>query len=315
VLARAPSKLILLGEHSVVYGHPAVAVPLRSPMAEAEAVRAEGPVRVDLEDLCLSWTVGKKPEGRELEAAARIVELAGVPRTGWRLSVRSKIPLGCGMGSGAAVATAAFRAIFGCFGIACAPDRLSGLVYEVERLHHGSPSGIDNTVVAMERPVLFTKGKPPVFLSLPEEPCRLVVGYTGIRHRTAEVVADVARSRSSDPASFDAMFSEMGAVARQGAQALRKGDLRELGGLMDRNQGLLARIGVSSPELDRLIAAARSAGALGAKLSGAGRGGCMVALADGPELAGRLRAALEAAGAAMAMESEALEAEHGEKTA
>ena len=219
------------------------------------------------------------------------------------------------MGSGAAVATAAFRAVFGCFGVACPPDKLSALVYEVERLHHGSPSGIDNTVIALERPVLFTKGEPPVFLDLPKDPCRLVVGYTGIRHRTAEVVADVARSRAADPASYDAAFREMGAIAREGARALEKGELRELGRLMDLNQGLLARIQVSSPELERLVAAARAAGALGAKLSGAGRGGCMAALADGPELARRLRTALKEAGASLAMDSGVLEAEHDEKTA
>jgi mevalonate kinase len=195
------------------------------------------------------------------------------------------------------VATAAFKAIFRYFRVRHTAQVLSEMVYEIEKLHHGTPSGIDNTVIATGRPILFRKGETARFLSAPRSRGFLVVGHTGSRHRTSEIVAEVARARGTDPLRYDAIFRDIGRLTGPGAEAFQAGRWSELGRLMDRNQELLESLGVSSPELDALIRAARSAGVLGAKLSGAGRGGCMAALTDDPAGAQRAERALKAAGA------------------
>lgn len=310
---RAPSKLILLGEHSVVYGQPAIAVPLRDPGAEAAVSRTDpsSPIELDLRDFGIRWTVGLKPVAEEIPPFAELIRLAttslaGVPDRGWTLSIRSEVPIGCGLGSGAAVSAAAFKALAAEFKVPLPPQRLSDLVHRIEKIHHGRPSGIDNTVVATARPVLFRKGRAPEFLSPPPRPLTLVIGYTGMRHKTSEVVADVAAAHAAEPERYDALFAEIGDISERGAKAFSGGAFEELGRLMDRNQTLLEEMGVSSPELERLVAAARDAGALGAKLSGAGRGGCIAALARDPDSAQRLRESLLTSGAQLAVVTEAL---------
>lgn len=304
---KAPSKLILLGEHSVVYGQPAIAVPLRRPSAEALAHKTSSgsPAVLCLRDFDLDWSPGEDDSAPEIRPFAELLKAlrarhSEIPEKGWKLEVRSDIPIGCGLGSGAAVSVAAVGALCACHGLGCGRRAASELAYEAEKVHHGTPSGVDNTVIAMGRPVLFKKGSEPELVDPPRAPVHLVVGYTGRRHKTSEVVSDVAKAREADAPKYDAIFSEMGRIARDGLSAFRLGRFPDLGRLMDCNQGLLELIGVSSPELKKLITAARAAGALGAKLSGAGRGGCMAALAADGESARRIRGALEAAGASKA---------------
>ncbi|MDD5628512.1 MAG: mevalonate kinase [Elusimicrobia bacterium] len=303
--ADASSKLILLGEHAVVYGKTALAVPLLKPRASARVVPAPAgrPAGVDLKDLEVRWDGDARDVPPAAAPFARLIALAverfpAVPACGWELVVRSRIPSGCGLGSGAATAAAALRAVCARFAVSCAPALLSELVYEVEKLHHGTPSGIDNTVIAMGRPILYARGAAPRFLTRPAAPCFLVVGHTGRSHRTSEVVADVARARGLNPVRHDAIFDAIGRLSGPGAEAFQAARWIDLGQLMDRNQELLKDLGVSSAELDALVGAARRAGALGAKLSGAGRGGCMAALAADAVSGQRVEKALKAAGAA-----------------
>jgi len=303
--AEAASKLNLLGEHAVVYGETALAVPLKRPRAQATVSQASPSrsVAVELEDYEVRWDGDARAVPPEATPFARIIQATVgrfpvVPAQGWKLSVRSQIPSGCGLGSGTAVTAAAFRAIFRYFRVPHTAQDLCELVYEIEKLHHGTPSGIDNTVIALGRPILFRRGEPARFLAAPRARCFLVVGHTGRRHRTSEIVAEVARACGAHPARYDAIFRDIGRLSGPGAEAFQAGRWSELGRLMDRNQELLENLGVSSPELGALVAAARSAGVLGAKLSGAGRGGCMAALADDPAIAKRAERALKAAGAA-----------------
>lgn len=299
----ACGKAILLGEHAVVYGRPAIAVPVpaRRAVAEVRAAPAGSGIVVVASELQARYLLGASDvdeHGRFLLAAvegALAATGAGSAGTDLEVHVRSSIPMARGMGSGAAVSAAIARAIAAHRGITLSRERLSELVFATERLLHGTPSGIDNTVVAYEAPVWFRRGQEAEVLAV-AKPLTLVIGDTGIPSRTHESVAWVRRRWEADPASLEAVFDAIGEAVERGREALLRGDVGELGALMDRNQALLEQLGVSDPALENLILAARRAGALGAKLSGGGMGGCMLALAT-PDEAQRVQAALCAAGA------------------
>ncbi len=232
-----------------------------------------------------------------LAAAARLtLDRLAAEAPDAECTVRSTIPIAGGLGSGAAVATALVRALSAYLGRALSPDAVSEIVFEVEKIHHGTPSGIDNTVVAYEQPVLFARGRPIVRLSV-GAPLTLLVGDTGVPSSTKDAVEEVRRGWEREPKRYEALFDDVARVVEPACRAMGAGDVLTLGSLMDRNHALLVEIGVSSPELDSLVTAARAAGALGAKLAGAGRGGNMVALAT-TGIAGEVAGALSRSGAA-----------------
>jgi len=156
---------------------------------------------------------------------------------------------------------------------------ISNLVYEVEKLHHGTPSGIDNTVIVFECPVYFIKGQPIQKFQV-AQPFTVVIGNTGIASPTKIAVGDVREHWAADRDKYEGLFDQIGNIAQDAQEAIESGSNDQLGPLMDRNQELLRQIDVSSPELEKLIDAAKRAGASGAKLVGGGRGGNMIALVD-----------------------------------
>jgi mevalonate kinase len=208
------------------------------------------------------------------------------------------------MGSGAAIGTALVRALAAHAGQELPPFEIAALVYDSERRYHGTPSGIDNTVVAFERAIWFVRGAPPTGEAARSAieplavgaPLALLVGDTGVRSATRLPVSAVREAWERQPERYEAVFDRVGELAYTARDALAMGDAPRLGTLLNANQALLEQIGVSSPELERLVAAARGAGALGAKLSGAGWGGVMIALVT-PETQGSVAAALREAGA------------------
>jgi len=223
------------------------------------------------------------------------------------VSVSSTIPIASGLGSGAAVSTAIVRALMQYAGVTPKEDEVSRLVYQTELIYHGTPSGIDNTVIAFQRPVYFVRGEPIELLEV-ARPFWLAVGNTGIASPTRAAVGDVRRRWEQDRDTYEARFDQVASIAAAARAALAEGRLQTLGSLMNENQQVLEAIGVSSPELDKLIAAARRSGALGAKLCGAGQGGNMVALCA-EERAEAVAAALQDAGAASVIVS-CVEATH-----
>jgi mevalonate kinase len=321
--ATAPAKLILCGEHAVVYGRPAIALPLAGIRARAEVVagRAGTGIVVVARDLRRRWRLRDDPNSPLSELIARVLaHLESAPDSSdsappptrapdLRITIRSTIPIASGMGSGAAVATALARAIAAHFGYSLPPAEVSALVYASERRFHGTPSGIDNTVVAYEQPILFQRrqaqgaglaaSEPPAPIIEPVQiaaPFTLLLADTGIRSPTRAPVGEVRRRWEAEPARYESLFDQVGAVVSRARTLLAQADIAALGPLLDRNHDLLQQIGVSSPELDALVGAARAAGALGAKLSGAGWGGVMLALVA-PGTSAAVQAALEAAGA------------------
>ena len=205
-----------------------------------------------------------------------------------------------GLGSGAATAAALIKAL------ALHLDRpdlalpaaVSAFAFEVEKLHHGTPSGIDNTVVSYGQPVYFRRAKPQNVIEtiIVGAPTHLLIADTGVASPTRVAVADVRRAWERQPDAFNAIFAACGRVAEAARVALAAGDQQSLGQLMNENQGYLVEMTVSAPMLAQLINAAHAAGALGAKLSGGGRGGNMIALVSA-ETAAAVGAALLAAGA------------------
>jgi len=292
-----PAKAILLGEHAVVYGHPALAVPLPQLRARAQARFDPTLADVAIEVAGSDLVVSLKNDPRQplaLAASLALQALRARPEN-LRVHLDSNIPIASGLGSGAAVSTAIMRAIVSLLGAHLPPAQLSQLVYEVEKLHHGTPSGIDNTVVVYEQPVHFRKGHPPEFLSL-AAPLSLLVANSGIPSSTGQAVAAVRQARQANPAHVNALMDAVGKLVAAARQALIAGDRAALGALLNENHAVLVQLGVSSPELDALVEAAQRAGALGAKLTGAGRGGHAIALVE-EDTAPQVTEALWTAGA------------------
>ena len=303
ISASAPGKIILFGEHAVVYGQPAIAVPVFKVQARA-IVRAqpggEG-IKVLAPDIALTGTLASLP----LEnAVARTIHLTldalGIEQPpACTLMINSTIPLAAGMGSGAAVSVAIVRAVSGFLGHPLPDETVNEIAFEVEKLHHGTPSGIDNTVVTYAKPVFFIKGQALTLIEI-STPFTLVIGDTGIATPTSETVGDVRRSHEAEPALYQHYFETCGRIANLAVLSIQHARIASLGPLMNDNHEVLVNMGVSCPELDRLVEAARNAGAMGAKLSGGGRGGNMIALAE-PNQASEIEAALQQAGAVRTM--------------
>jgi mevalonate kinase len=231
-------------------------------------------------DLGTGFPLATAPQDEPLAAAARLtLTHLSAPEPDATLTVRSTIPIASGLGSGTAVSTALIRALAGFLGRPVGTADVSALVFEVEKIHHGTPSGIDNTVVVYEQPVYFVRGRPVERLTV-GAPFTLVIGDTGVRSSTRRVVEQVRRAWQRSPAHYDALFDQIGDTANQARQAIEAGRIDLLGRLMDDNHEFLIELGVSSPELDELVETARLCGAMGAKLSGAGQGGNMVALVE-----------------------------------
>jgi len=304
----ACAKAILLGEHAVVYGEPAIAVPL--PELRATAISGPGLAGRGVE--VIAHDLGDARYGREsgdergrglLRAALRTAAalLGEGIEPDMVIELSSLIPVARGLGSSAAVAAAIVRATVASMGTTLAPDRVSPLVFECETLFHGTPSGVDNTVVSFERAVWFQRGAPHEFLTIGAPLC-LLLADTGAPSRTSDTVGRVRDARQHEPKRVNAALGEIGALVCQARDFLAVGNLAAVGRTMNANHELLRTLGVSTPTLDALVLAAQRAGAWGAKLCGGGGGGCMVALVPDQAVAA-VRRALKLAGAAALYEA------------
>jgi mevalonate kinase len=298
-LADAPGKVILFGEHAVVYGWPAIAVPVGEVQARARVepgVAGQG-ILVIAPDLDRLIAVRDAPGDEPLACIVRLT-LQAMKRhrePDLTITVTSTVPIARGMGSGAAVSTAIVRALMQHLDWWFPSRAISELVYQTEVLYHGTPSGIDNTVIAFQKPVYFVKELGwEVFW--PGEPFLLAIADTGIESSTKEVIADLRRRYGAEPERYRLLFERVGEITAAARSAIEQGQTGVLGQLMDQNHVLLQEMGVSCPELDCLVVAAREGGALGAKLSGAGWGGNMIALVT-EETQGRVDMMLRLAGA------------------
>lgn len=285
ITSTAPGKIILFGEHAVVYHRPAIAVPVQSlrtrvvitadPLATPGTIHIEAPainLNSDILDLV--------PEDHLVLTITNIMKEIGItyiPACNIRIS--STIPVAAGLGSGAAASVALIRAFSTFLGKPFPDDLVNKLAFEIEKIHHGTPSGIDNTVITYNMPVYFQYGQPLQKFQI-KLPFTILIADTGVPSKTAITVRKVRQGWEQSPEKFENIFDEIAEITNQGKHAIEIGNILALGKLMDQNQILLQAIGVSSAEIGILIDAAKQAGAIGAKLSGGGGGGNIIALVD-----------------------------------
>ena len=278
----APGKIILFGEHAVVYGRPALAVPVTQVHADVNVTNADAAgIWVQAPDIYLHAELNTLPSDHPIAAVIHnLFFLSRVsPFPALNIKITSTIPVASGLGSGAAVTVALTRALSSHINYPMTDEHINAFAYEIEKLHHGTPSGIDNTVITYVKPVYFIKGQAIETFKV-GQPFTIVIGDTGISAPTKESVADVRKLWEVDKAKWESMFDKVGGIANEARNATESGKLKELGALMNQNHALLQEMTVSSPELDKLVSAAHKAGALGAKMSGGGRGGNMIALVE-----------------------------------
>ena len=289
-------KVLLLGEHAVVYGARAVALPLplatrvRARLGDEEGVWVEVPAWQTRTRL--RWDDDAVGLHRPL---ACILRRLGLQKRRLHLAVDARVPQAMGLGSSAALAVATVRALSALFALQLRPTEVMALAHAAESVAHGRASGVDDTLATLAQPLVFRRGTPPQITPLaPPVPLHLVIGQTNEPSLTASTVARVSAAHTARPALYRRIFDDVDRLVETGLAALREGDLTTLGVVMNLNHGLLGALEVSTPALERAVPVARAHGALGAKLTGGGGGGSMVALCGG-ETAG-VRHALQQAG-------------------
>ena len=298
--ASAPGKAILTGEHSVVYGYGAIAVPVTQRRLHAY-IHAASPgygTVIASEQIQVVARLGRTADSlsaltRALQSVLDLAGQAGIPD--WMIYLRGNIPVAGGMGSSAAAACALVRAVGDALSLLMSKDEVNRIVLESEVMQHGNPSGVDNAVVVWEQPVWFERPAGPSRLQTKAK-ATFLLADTGVRGATAEAVAGVSARRDANVADYDQWLREMGSVSLAVKDALVAGNMDVLPELLNRNQEYLRRIGVSHPACERLIEAALAGGASAAKVSGAGLGGLVLVLC-GRDRQAELASRLEQAGA------------------
>ncbi|HJG45789.1 mevalonate kinase [Corynebacterium variabile] len=289
------AKIILFGEHSVVYGHPAIAMPLRTLRMIARVEPTDGPGTLS----GLGWTgpITEAPArfSSIVKAAEVASDFAGHPGAGLNISTESEFPPERGLGSSAAAAGAVIRAVLDAFDTPATPRELFDLTQEAETVAHGRPSGLDAVATSAQAPVHFQAGQATDLEFSPD--AWIVIADSGVEGSTRETVGHVRARFEAEPDIITALLNRLGEITDEVVVDLRTGDVQGMGARMTEAHGILGQLGVSNTQLDALVTASLGAGALGAKLTGGGRGGCVIALAATEEDAENVEKALVDAGA------------------
>ena len=278
-VGQAHSKIILIGEHAVVYGYPAISLPLLEVEVTCKVVPAESPWRLYEEDT-LSMAVYASLEYLDIKESCI------------RCEIDSAIPEKRGMGSSAAISIAAIRAVFDYYQAELPHDVLEILVNRAEMIAHMNPSGLDAKTCLSDHPIRFIKNVGFTELEM-DLSAYLVIADTGVYGHTREAI-QVVQNKGKDALPF---LHALGELTQQAEDAISQKDAEELGQILSQAHLHLKEIGVSSPEADHLVETALNHGALGAKMSGGGLGGCIIALATNLTQAQELAQRLEEKGA------------------
>ena len=275
-------KVILLGEHSVVYGRHALAVPVPQTIRVKIEDCNEG-VTLMIPSWGIEYQLDKDVEQRQSfeKPAGAILERLNLSDKGMRIEVFPDIPRGMGLGGSAAIAVAIIRGLSNHFKLGLSDEEVNGMAFESEKIAHGNPSGIDNTMATFGKPLIYRSGEPPLVEQLNiNESFSMVVAFTRREGVTAKTVRNVREGWRNNTAMYEKIFDDIDELVLKSVTAIQNNDFTALGQMMNFCQGLLNALQVSTPELERLIDLARGAGALGAKLTGGGGGGAIVALVN-----------------------------------
>ncbi|NMD68679.1 mevalonate kinase [Bacillus sp. DNRA2] len=277
-IGSAHGKLILLGEHSVVYGMPAIAIPFTSLKVWATVEAIPDPLTFNC-DFFQGPLVNVPVKLRGLAACiTETLTRLNEPQSGLLITIHSSIPIGRGLGSSAAIALAIVKSLFAFFNKKLHHHTLMSLVHIAETYAHGNPSGIDMYTASSAKPLWFQKGRPIEALHI-ARPLYLVVADTGRFGDTHLAVSNVRKAFENHPKKTKESLAQLEMLTHEARLALARGERKRLGRLLDLAQAELIAIGVSDAGINHLIDVARNAGALGAKLTGGGLGGCVLALA------------------------------------
>ena len=299
IAARAPAKIILTGEHFVVLGAPALAMAVNlystahASRNETGKVEVEATLPLRLVDPGESRTVKSEELLKPLRMAAEVVlDRVHGNTSGVHVQVECNIPIGAGLGSSASTSVAIIAAVAKSRGVQLGKKEIFRLAYKPETLIHNKPSGVDQATTTYGGVIQYKKPGKVERLKIDQRPSILICD-TGLHRSTGRLVGAVVKRSKRQEAIYRDRVNEVTGITVSARRALEGGRNEELGELMNRNQELLQEIGVSHPALERLIKASMESGALGAKLTGAGGGGCMIALCKGNEsrqrIARRLR--------------------------
>jgi mevalonate kinase len=289
-------KVILFGEHFVVYGLPGIAGGIQNKTtAEIEKADKPGLHVVDNRPTVEGYKEGKAEQFKESLEYIK----AAIPQVAWdaqgvKVTLGGDLVAASGVGASAASCAAIARAVSDFFDLGLGDEQINKIAYEGEKGYHGSPSGLDNTCATYGTLITFKRdpdGNIIEKLDL-ENTVEVVMANTGIPVDTKAIVAGVRERKESSPEEYEKIFEDYQKTYGDALSALKNGDWKKVGKLMDQNQELLRKIGVSHPKLEELINVAKENGAYGAKLTGGGAGGYMVALTPGKELQGKVAAAL-----------------------
>lgn len=281
------AKIILIGEHAVVYSQPAIALPLHSLKTSAKVT-----LRNDKQKLIKSSYYSGQLEDmpKSMTGINHLITylLDKQPLAfGFTLELESQLPIERGMGSSASVAVAIVRAFYDLFSQGLSHKELLALANIAEKETHKNPSGLDVATTSSNTPVWMIKDQ--VLEEIPLDlDAYLVICDSGIKGKTAEAILAVKEKLHATPEDTNKLIEQIGQLSRNARKQLAHNDVNGLGKTLDQAQTHLSNLGVSDPTLDKLIVLARKNGALGAKLTGGGRGGCFICLVDSAKKAKQL---------------------------
>jgi len=289
-------KVILFGEHFAVYGLPAIA----SAIGDQTTATIETAERYELVDDRPATEGYKTKKKDEMKSSMKLLldfMKIDVGKTPVKITLSGNLFCTSGIGASAAMATSVARAFSEYLGLGLDDDRVNRISYEGEKGSAGTPSGIDNTCATFGGLLWFVKnlegGENTIEYIRMRQPVEIVLGNTGLSSVTSEVVADVRKAKEADPEKYKKLFEEYTTLVKDARHALENHDLERLGTLMDENHRLLQQMGVSCKEAEDIIRIVKQNGALGAKITGTGRGGYVIALTPGKELQEKVAKALE----------------------
>jgi len=260
-MSRAYAKTILFGEHAVVYGEPGIAIPIKSMHTDIELTDSKN---IEYET---NWELDSSSK-KKLE---ELFSFLGINDKS--IKIKSNIPISSGLGSSASLSVSLIRKVHPLW----TKDRVNELAYKCEEIFHGTPSGIDNSVITYEKPVYYENG---IIEIIQVKPFKILLIDSGVRSSTKDVVLQVRKSYESNVEKYQKILSQIGYISKKAREELSYGNIKMIGFLMIRNHELLRELGVSCDELDDIVKLSLEAGAYGAKMVGGGKGGYAIALVD-----------------------------------